>query len=253
MFWFSQSDDGDIWGEFWEELHPMGIRERSKQKRRNRILIAARGLIVDEGVAGLSMRALADAAEVSVATLYNLMGSKEEILYALLDQSYDTLDMTAAAVTGDDAITRAEMIVSASADQFLSDADFYKRLMRGIQGIETGERASKSILKIWALAERVVDDGMSDGLLRGSLPARLVAQMILASFSGSLRNWVIGRIDNDTFKAQARLGLVLSLLSVATDETRPRLEDRARELGEQVLQSNGLAGANAVTKDDAVA
>ncbi|MEN8721745.1 MAG: TetR/AcrR family transcriptional regulator [Alphaproteobacteria bacterium] len=231
----------------------MGIRERSKQKRRNRILITARGLIVDEGVAGLSMRALADGAEVSVATLYNLLGSKEEILYALLDQSYDTLDMSAAAVTEGDSIARAELIVSVAAKQFLSDADFYKRLLRGIQGIESGERASKSILKIWALAERVVADGMSDGLLRNSLPPRLIAQMILASYSGAMRNWVIGRIDNETFMAQVRLGLVMSLLSVATDETRPRLELRADELGTQVLQSHSLAGATATTRDDAVA
>lgn len=231
----------------------MGIRERSKQKRRNRILIAARGMIVDEGVAGLSMRALADSAEVSVATLYNLLGSKEEILYALLDQSYETLNMTAAAVTDLDAIARAEAIVDASVDQFLSDADFYKRLMRGIQGIETGERASSSVLKIWALAEKAVADGMADGLLRNSVPARLIAQMILSSYSGALRHWVIGRVDNDTFKAQARMGLALSLLSVATDDTRPRLEGRALELGTQVLQSNSVAGATTPSNDDAVA
>lgn len=218
------------------------IRERSKQKRRNRILIAARGMIVDDGVSGLSMRALADAAEVSVATLYNLLGSKEEILFALLDQSYETLNMTAGTVAEVDAIHRAELIVKASVDQFLSDSTFYRRLLRGIHGIERGPRASASILKIWALAEKAVADGMEDGQLRKSVPSRLIAQQILAAYSGALRNWVLGRMDDETFMAQAQLGLSIALLAVATDDTRTRLEKRIHEIGMQVLQPSSNGG-----------
>jgi len=231
----------------------LSIRERSKQKRRNRILLAARALIVEEGVPGLSMRVLAEKAEVSVATLYNLLGSKEEILYALLDQSYETLDMTATSLTEVDPIIRAQLIVEASVKQFLSDSEFYKRLLRGIHGIERGARASGSVLKVWALAEKAVADGMESGLLRKALPARLIAQQILASYSGAIRNWVIGRMSDDDFKAHAQLGLTLSLLAVATDETRSRLETRAQEIGNQVLNTGATTGSSGGRASGAVA
>ncbi|MGB1088936.1 MAG: TetR/AcrR family transcriptional regulator, partial [Alphaproteobacteria bacterium] len=90
----------------------MGLRQKAKEKRRKLVLIAARGLIVDQGVGGLNMRALAEAAELSVATLYNHFGSKEELLQALLDQSFDTLNAASTEVKADDAITRAQQVVT---------------------------------------------------------------------------------------------------------------------------------------------
>ena len=58
---------------------------RSERKVRNRLLIisAARTLIDQEGVDGFSMRVLAEEADVSVATLYNLFDSREAIVRAV--------------------------------------------------------------------------------------------------------------------------------------------------------------------------
>ena len=61
----------------------MGLRERRKLERRERILAAAQELIRATGSLGLSMRALALKAEVSLATPYNLFGSKGAVLHAL--------------------------------------------------------------------------------------------------------------------------------------------------------------------------
>src|SRR5689334_6227903 len=62
----------------------MGLLEDNKAERRERILRAARKLVAERGYAGLTMRDLADAARVSVPTLYNLFGSKDAILIAEL-------------------------------------------------------------------------------------------------------------------------------------------------------------------------
>src|SRR5947209_19459743 len=62
----------------------MTLFDEHKAERRERILRAARKLVAARGYDGLTMRELADAARVSVPTLYNLFGSKDAILVAEL-------------------------------------------------------------------------------------------------------------------------------------------------------------------------
>ena len=54
-------------------------------ERRVKILRTARRLVSEVGYDGLTMRGLATAAEVSPKTLYNLFGSKDELLIFALD------------------------------------------------------------------------------------------------------------------------------------------------------------------------
>ena len=61
---------------------PLSRREAGKAERRRLIISAARDLIRETGNAGLSMRGLAARAGVSLATPYNLFGSKRAIVVA---------------------------------------------------------------------------------------------------------------------------------------------------------------------------
>src|SRR5258706_3007569 len=65
----------------------MGRREDAKAERRERIVKAARELIRETGDAGLSMRALARRAGVSLTTPYNLFGSKRAIVLGALQDN----------------------------------------------------------------------------------------------------------------------------------------------------------------------
>jgi AcrR family transcriptional regulator len=72
----------------------MGINERKtreKQALRDRILEAARRIVIREGFAALSMRKIADAIEYSPATLYLYFASRDEIARALCAEGYAQL------------------------------------------------------------------------------------------------------------------------------------------------------------------
>ncbi|EEA03946.1 transcriptional regulator, TetR family, partial [Burkholderia sp. H160] len=72
----------------------MGIAERKnrqKQALRERILDAARRIVVREGFAALSMRKIADAIEYSPATLYLHFESRDDIARALCAEGYAQL------------------------------------------------------------------------------------------------------------------------------------------------------------------
>ncbi|WP_144143562.1 TetR/AcrR family transcriptional regulator [Paraburkholderia sp. BCC1884] len=72
----------------------MGIadrKHRQKQALRERILDAARRIVMREGFAALSMRKIADAIEYSPATLYLHFASRDEIAQALCAEGYAQL------------------------------------------------------------------------------------------------------------------------------------------------------------------
>lgn len=72
----------------------MGIAERKtreKQALRERILDAARRIVMRDGFAALSMRKIADAIEYSPATLYLHFENRDEIAHALCAEGYAQL------------------------------------------------------------------------------------------------------------------------------------------------------------------
>lgn len=76
------------------KMDVMGITERKtrqKQALRERILDAARRIVMREGFAALSMRKIADAIEYSPATLYLHFASRDEIAQALCEEGYAQL------------------------------------------------------------------------------------------------------------------------------------------------------------------
>ncbi len=75
-------------------MFAMGIVERKKRQKqalRERILDAARRIVMREGFAALSMRKIADAIEYSPATLYLHFASRDEIAHALCAEGYAQL------------------------------------------------------------------------------------------------------------------------------------------------------------------
>ena len=68
------------------------LREIHKTERKQQILSAARRLIRKKGFPRMSMRELAQEARVSLATPYNLFGSKANVLYALLESLFEKLE-----------------------------------------------------------------------------------------------------------------------------------------------------------------
>ncbi len=66
-------------------------RIREKEMRRGQILDAARALLFEKGVGAVSMNQIAEAAELSVGTLYLYFKNKEDLFAALQEEGLDKL------------------------------------------------------------------------------------------------------------------------------------------------------------------
>lgn len=68
-----------------------GRRAPRARSKRSQILAAAAELIASHGVEGMTMRQLASACDLNIATLYHYFGSKADLLGAIVDERhYDT-------------------------------------------------------------------------------------------------------------------------------------------------------------------
>ncbi|WP_422909415.1 TetR/AcrR family transcriptional regulator [Pseudomonas sp. MAC6] len=64
-----------------------GLRERQKEQRREAILVAAMGLFDLNGYTTTTVEQIAAKAGVSAPTIFNYFGTKQEILFALVDRA----------------------------------------------------------------------------------------------------------------------------------------------------------------------
>lgn len=72
----------------------MGSRERKdreKNQRRKAILDATRTLLLKKGIDNISMRKIAEIAELGLGTIYSYFSSKEEIYAALSEEVFDLM------------------------------------------------------------------------------------------------------------------------------------------------------------------
>lgn len=219
----------------------MGLRERQTIERRERILDSARRLIRRTRGTSFSMRTLADEADVSLATPYNLFGSKAGVLYALLNDSLARLDRAADTFPSSSPVVRVLEIAGIAAEIYARDGAFYRPLMQfllGVRDVEHRPRFLEQSLRRWT---RTVQAAVRHGLLDESIDVDLLARQLMINFMGVLDLWVHEELDEGAFCAQSLYGSTLLVLAVARAEVRPSLVERLEAIEERLPRELALA------------
>lgn len=215
---------------------PGGLRERNKAKRRDAILDGALALLREQPIGAVSIDRIAERAEVSPATVYNLVGTREQLLLALIDRVIDGLvDAIAerAAAGVDDPVATAELIVQQSADAFVADAAAYRQII-GVVG-DFSACGSMMAFDPAQLQIGAMRDARAKGILRRDADPAAVGRQIYLSYNGALLAWAGLGLTDAGFVIAARHGLYTSLVAFATDEHRPRLARELARLGRRLV------------------
>ena len=150
-----------------------GLRERKKRATRIAIRDAAMRLFADHGFAGTTMDQIAEAADVSRATVFTYFPTKEEIVFG---DGGAAIDALAARLGSDDertiAVVRAWL--TELAGWFEPELVLQQRLAREVPTI--GARR----LQLYGEAERVIADALA-AELGHELAARLAAASLVAA------------------------------------------------------------------------
>src|ERR1044071_4676275 len=168
----------------------MGLREQQTSQRRERILEAARRLIRKTGGTSFSMRALAEEAEVSLATPYNLFGSKGGVLYALLNASLENVDRAAVTYSSSKPVERVLEVAGIAADVYARDAAFYRPLMQFLLGVRDVDHRPRFLSQSLHRWKRTVQAAIRQRLIGESVDAELLARQLMINFIGGLELWI---------------------------------------------------------------
>lgn len=234
------------------ETEAPNLRQINIEARRQRILAAARRLIASGGMDALSMRKLAREAGLSVTTLYNLFGVREDIVQALIDDSIDMMDQILEQEAPlDDPLERCRAVITVSIRHMVeNEAVFRPMLIAAHQGSIPGAYEDGHISKRAVAMQTVaIEAAITRGLLSDLLDSKLLGQQIYHGYDRAGAQWANGVLDEDGFLVRALYGLYVALLGVATKTARPRIEKELRTL-EKRLRDQQAEGSdqNAATR-----
>jgi AcrR family transcriptional regulator len=194
--------------------------------RRQRILSAAAGMLAGGGVAGLTVRAVAEKAGVTVPTIYNLIGSKEQVVAALIAAALDRLDQALQALPPRRGMARAQAAVQCSADLFFAAPEQYGAVFRALQEIQA-QPNENSLGPLFTRAGEVfcqaVREAQHDNDLHGRLAPVPLGHHILHGQIETFRLWGIGALPEPVVRARAFYGLYVGLMADATKQGRRQL------------------------------
>lgn len=211
---------------------------------RQRIVEAARALLQGEN-ADFSMRALSDKAGVSSATPYNLFGSKDGIIAALVDEDLKRLQ---AALVGIDAdpVEAFFKIVDISAEIFTEAPALYKAGSRiiGAGGASGGtdEATRRSFHEPRFLVLRGL---VADAIQAGAIDHRVNADTFAIQMGQQILSWILtwgnDQVELEEMRLRANYAIAVSLAGVATKACRDAMQDRALELQAELQKRDRMA------------
>jgi AcrR family transcriptional regulator len=193
-----------------------GLRERNKRARTERILRAARELLREREIHTVTLEQIAERAEVAPATVFNLIGPRERLFAALIDQAHERLADALAQDFADDPLARTRTIVATLVDLFLEDREVYRQVLT--QWAQSGTLLRSSP---YAPICQALCDAQQAGLVRADVDPERVAATILTGCVGALHQWSASIISDRLFADRCLYGADLALAAVATDDARP--------------------------------
>lgn len=213
-----------------------GKREEGKEERRRRIVEAARALIRETGDTGLSMRALAARANVSLATPYNLFGSKRGIVVAVLEDARGFAEQFAA-FSGLSAVERIFMAVRLTLSFHVQDPEFYRTLWAALLDARGGDAELRAELitpqnsLFW---RGLLDEAKADGAIAEDIDMDLLQAALSGRFASVILSWVLGASTIEELTPAACHGYASALCAAASPafhaQARKRMLDFQAEL-----------------------
>jgi AcrR family transcriptional regulator len=180
----------------------VGLREHNKQQRRERILEAIRLLLREHPDRAPTVDRIAALADLSPATVFNLLGTKEQLWGALCEDFLRELDQRHVNAADDDPRAQAHRVVSETTEIFIADAAVSRCLLNS-WGRSGALLQENPIPPLRAALRR----GQESGVLRPDLHVEALAGHIAMACGGALRLWAAGQISDAVFRKRVRFAV----------------------------------------------
>ena len=195
----------------------MSLMTENRLARRAAIMETARQMIAEKGYESITVRELAGACRVSVPTLYNQFGGKDQLLAAAIEDHFVGDPDQVKIKTSLNGLERIFAILDFITSQFLQAPDFHRRLLEAFGSLDSMQQVQKTITA--SLAHEIgqeleVMQGRNE--LASWTDPQLLAGQITTAFISSTIVWGNGGIKENQLMAAVQYGTGLVLAGVVT-------------------------------------
>ena len=219
----------------------MPSREEGKDLRRRAIVKAARALIRDNAETGFSMRALAERAGLSLVTPYNLFGSKQAVLQAVLDEDIEVFSdrMKAYEEQGLDIFFEA---VRQSCASYADDPEYSRAVLGAIYFGGTNEYRTMFRRPRRIFWQSLVEKAIETKCIDASVDPNAFSINLVHIYWSNIIEWVAAEGTIEEMETRTMYGFALSFLAVATPKYRADLKKRLVESQEIIKNRKAAEG-----------
>jgi AcrR family transcriptional regulator len=190
-----------------------GLRERHKRQRRERILAAIRELLRLRPDETPTVERIAELADLSPATVFNLVGPREQQWAALCEELLGELDASLAFAAEEDPREQARRIVGETVELFIADAAVFRHLVNSWE--RSGPLLQENpVPQLRAALRR----GQASGMLRADLQVESLVGHIATACGGALRHWAAGQISDVAFRKRVRFAVDVVFAASASEQ-----------------------------------
>ena len=207
-------------------------RQTNKQRRKQKILAVARELIATQGFDAFTISELANRSGVTIPTVHNLFGKKNDIVLALFRELVDKVDHVLAAPELSDPIASLEQFIDNLLALYSADQVFYRAAFLGGErlGLFEHEMSDGIFKKSMQVAERLCIEARANGYLVGRIESQWLAEQLFGSQRLARQDWVSGYIDLERYRQQALIGMLITYAADAKPDFHRRICTRIDEL-----------------------
>lgn len=166
-----------------------GRRELNKLQCRNRILKMSRRLFTAKGYENTSIEDVAEAAEISKATLYNYFSSKEHLLQGIADAALEEIHQLVREDLRDqpDSLEKLRQVMEA----LVADSVRYIALTRRIfyLNVSPDSELHGSRAELLEILDQLVREAQEQGRLRRDLPPEDLVEVFLGIYLLTQFGW----------------------------------------------------------------
>ncbi len=209
-------------------------RSRVRDRNSRRILAAVGEFAASHDIERASMRELAEVAEVSVRTLYNLFDDRNGLVRALVLDSIADVNVAVGALDATEPIERAWEAVEVALTM-VTDALPRTVLAAVLNDVELLVQLARQ----WNVRDVLTDEirrAQQSGQLFDDIDAGLLVDQVGRTLFNLLRGWATGLIDDDALIAGTLHALDICLLAIARPEWRETVRDHADALTPRLRQ-----------------
>lgn len=204
---------------------PITLLAEQMAERRERILAEAREIIGEHGFEGLTMRALAQAAGVTVPTIYNLIGSKDEVLFGAVAEQTDRFLHGLERSAGD-----VLAVVDATLRELLRMPDYYRSLLRLLMSSQAAAPARQNVERaLRGQLRSTLGELAEEGALSPWVDLDALRRQIQSSLWIHALEWANGRVGDAALPRMTAYGVALLMVAVSEGAAQERFRRVAQE------------------------